>query len=56
MSECSLFNLLGSKGLDAQQPAFAIKKYKSHCQVGLPSDIISLMATQEALKGITKGI
>jgi hypothetical protein len=33
-----------SKGLDAQQTAFAIKKYSSHRRIGLPSDIIASMA------------
>jgi hypothetical protein len=31
------------KGLDAQQTAFAVKKYKSHCHVGLPSEILAFM-------------
>jgi hypothetical protein len=32
-----------SKGLDVVQTAFAVKKYKSHRRVGLPSDIIASM-------------
>ena len=32
-----------SKGLNAKQTAFAVKKYKLHCHVGLPNDIIALM-------------
>ena len=32
-----------SKGLNTKQTAFAVKKYKSHHHVGLPSDIIALM-------------
>ena len=32
-----------SKGLNANQIAFVIKKYKSQCQVGLPSEIIAHM-------------
>ena len=32
-----------SKGLDARQTAFAVKKYKSHRRVGLPSEILALM-------------
>ena len=32
-----------SKGLDAQQTAFTVKKYKSHCCVGLPAEIITPM-------------
>src|ERR1700722_5338052 len=31
------------KGLDAQQTAFAVKKYKSHRRVGLPSEILASM-------------
>ena len=31
------------KGLDAQQTAFAMKKYKSHRRVGLPSKILASM-------------
>jgi hypothetical protein len=31
------------KGLNAQQTAFAVKKYKSHRRVGLPSEIIASM-------------
>lgn len=31
------------KGLNAQQTAFAIKKYKSHRRVGLPSEILASM-------------
>ena len=45
------FGPFNSKGLDVQQTAFAVRKYKSHRHVGLPSEIISLMAAQEALKG-----
>src|SRR5882724_2698849 len=37
-----------SKGLDAVQTAFAVKKYKSHRPVGLPSDIIASMRAQQA--------
>lgn len=37
-----------SKGLDAVQTAFAMKKYKSHRQVGLPSEIIVSMRAQQA--------
>ena len=32
-----------SKGLDAQQTAFAVKKYKSHHHVGLPTEILASM-------------
>ena len=45
------FGPFNSKGLDAQQTAFAVKKYKSHRRVGLPGEIISLTTAQEALKG-----
>jgi len=31
------------KGLDVQQTAFAMKKYKSHRHVGLPSEILASM-------------
>jgi hypothetical protein len=31
------------KGLDAKQAIYANKKYKSHCKVGLPRDIINSM-------------
>jgi len=43
-----------SKGLDAQQTAFAIKKYKSHRRVGLATEIIQLMEAQKALKKVPK--
>jgi hypothetical protein len=33
----------GSKGLGAHQTAFAVHKFKSHCCVGLRSEIIALM-------------
>jgi len=32
-----------SKGLDAYQTTFAVKKYKSHHHVGLPREILALM-------------
>jgi hypothetical protein len=35
------------KGLDAQQAAFANKKYKSHQRIGLLSDILASLATQD---------
>jgi hypothetical protein len=38
---CSLFG--SRKGLNAQQTAFAVKKYKSHRKVGLPADMIALI-------------
>ena len=38
-----LIYVKSSKGLNAVQTAFAVKKYKSHHQVGLPSEIIALM-------------
>jgi len=37
-----------------QQTVFAMKHYKSHQRVGLPSDIIHLMADKEALKEALK--
>ena len=37
-----------SKGLDAVQTAFAMKKYKSHWWVGPPSEIIASMRAQQA--------
>ena len=37
-----------SKGFNPQQTAFAIKCYKLHLRIGLPSDIMVLMAAQEA--------
>ena len=37
-----------------QQTAFAKKHYKSHQCVGLPSDIIHLMAAKEALEEASK--
>jgi len=33
------------KGLDVQQAAFANRKYKSHRRIGLPSDILTSLAT-----------
>ena len=39
-----LDNAISRKGLDAQQAAFAIRKYKSHRRVGLPADIITAIA------------
>ena len=38
-----------SKGLDAQQMAFAIKKYKLHHHVGLATEVIEFMEAQMAL-------
>ena len=35
------------KGLDARQAAVANKKYKSHRKIGLPSDIIASLATND---------
>jgi hypothetical protein len=35
------------KGLDAQQAAFVNKKYKSHQRIGLPSDILASLATND---------
>jgi len=43
VSVANLIDDICSKGLDAHQTAFAVKKYKSHRQVGLPSDIVALM-------------
>jgi hypothetical protein len=43
-----LMQLIYSKGLNSHQTAFAVKKYKSHCHVGLPDDIITLMAAGQA--------
>jgi hypothetical protein len=34
------------KGLDAQQAAFANKKYKSHRRISLPSDILTSLDTE----------
>ena len=41
--QLALMYMQYSKGLDAVQTAFAMKKYKSHRRVGLPSDIIASM-------------
>ena len=38
---------VNSKGLDARQTAFAIKKYKSHHRVGLTSEIVALMQASD---------
>jgi hypothetical protein len=35
------------KGLNARQAAVATKKYKSHRKIGLPSDIISSIPTND---------
>jgi hypothetical protein len=35
------------KGLDVQQAAFANKKYKSHQRIGLLSDILTSLATED---------
>jgi len=42
-----LDNATSRKGLNARQAAFANKQYKSHRRVGLPSDIIQSLATQD---------
>jgi len=43
-----------AKGLDAQQTAFAIKKYKSHRRVGLATEVIQLMEAQKDLIKVPK--
>ena len=48
--------IFASKGLDAQQTAFAIKKYKSHHHVGLATEVIQLMEAQMALTEVSKHI
>jgi hypothetical protein len=40
-------DLVNSKGLNARQTAFAIKKYKSHRHVGLTSEIVALMQASD---------
>ena len=42
--------------LDAVQTAFAMKKYKSHWQVGLLSEIIASMQAQQADVGAPNDI
>ena len=36
-------DVINSKGLDAHQTKFAVKKYKSHRRVGLTSEIMAFM-------------
>jgi hypothetical protein len=36
-------DVINSKGLDARQTEFAVKKYKSHRRVGLTSEIMAFM-------------
>jgi hypothetical protein len=43
-----------SKGLDAHQTAFAIKKYELHHCVGLATEVIQLMEAQIAFKKAPK--
>jgi hypothetical protein len=45
-----------SKGLDAVQTAFAVKKYKSHWQVGLPSEIMALMRARWGVVGVPNDV
>jgi hypothetical protein len=40
-------DLVNSKGLNAHQTAFAVKKYKSHHCVGLTSEIVALMQASD---------
>jgi len=42
-----LDNTTSRKGLNAQQAAFANRRYKSHRRVGLPGDIIQDLADQD---------
>ena len=48
------WRIFTSKGLNAQQTAFVIKKYKSHCCVGLATELIQLMEAQMALTEVPK--
>jgi len=44
---------LNSKGLDARQAAsFALKKYRSHRRVGLPTDILAALYAETASRGL----
>ena len=45
-----------SKGLDAVQTAFAVKKYKCHQRVGLPSEIMALMRAQHGAVGVPNDV
>jgi len=45
-----LDNMTSRKGLNVHQAAFANKQYKSHWRIGLPSDIIESLATQDEYK------
>jgi hypothetical protein len=47
-----LDNATSRKGLNACQATFANKQYKSHQRVGLPSDIIESLATQNNYKAL----
>ena len=42
-----LDNMTSRKGLDTHQAAFANKQYKSHQRVGLPTNIIEALASQD---------
>ena len=43
-----------SKGLNAQQMAFAVKTYQLHRRVGLATEVIQLMGAQKDLKKVLK--
>ena len=43
-----------SKGLNTEQMAFAVETYKSHCRVGLATEVIQLMEAQKDLKKFPK--
>ncbi|KAG2071521.1 hypothetical protein BDR04DRAFT_1015678, partial [Suillus decipiens] len=40
------------KGLDAQQAAFAVKKYHSHHRVGLATEILATLDAKTASRGL----
>ena len=45
-----LDKMITRKGLNAHQAAFTNRKYMSHRRVGLPSDIIASLDTEDTLK------
>jgi hypothetical protein len=43
---------LNSKGFDARQAAFAVKKHRSHRHVGLATDILAALDAETASRGL----
>ena len=54
MGQTAVQRIFASKGLNAQQTAFAIKKQKSHRCVELATEVIQFMEAQMALTEVPK--